>query len=107
MRLTWIFFLMILLCSACNRNDFKSKSGLGWHRRNCKSVLAAAKIMYEKRDLWLHERKLREEKEKREKQQLDEHEMEVQEGDPDDQVCRKPVQAREISNLSYSLIRWR
>lgn len=107
MRLVWVFFLMVLVCSACNRNDFKSKSGLGWHRRKCKSVVPAAKAMFEKRDQRLRERKLREEKEKKEKEQQDMHEMEVEEGNSDDQVCCTLFQAEELPNRLYHLIRCR
>lgn len=93
MRLAWVFFLMALVCSACNRNDFKSKSGLGWHRRKCKSVVPAAKAMFEKREQRLRERKLREEKERMEQQEQDGYEMEVEEGNSGKQVCGKSVQA--------------
>lgn len=42
-----------------------------------------------------------------EKIQRDEHKMEIQEGESDEQVRRKLMQAQEMPNLSYYLIRER
>jgi hypothetical protein len=94
--------MALLLCLACKRNDFKSRSGLGLHRNKCKLVVPVATAMLERRDQRLR-RKDQEKRKRKEERQVDGNKMEVKKYNKDELVSCDILMS--ISFLTW-VLRW-
>lgn len=90
MKFLCAILFMVLICNACNRNDFKSQQGLSKHRTKCKNVVSQATLLLENRR---HRILRQEDKERRRKERGDiregmgDYEMGVPEAEDGNQVC--------------------